>query len=92
MKTDYDFQDRMAAGRAVADARRARGQHVGKSAKGWDHKRSDYAPIESEIEQFDAESRCRFDHAISQFLEDVTFDVRGGEFDDIRGADGWVEL
>jgi hypothetical protein len=36
---DYNFQDRMAAGKANADSRRDRGLSTGKNAKGWNVKR-----------------------------------------------------
>jgi hypothetical protein len=38
---EYDFVERMEAGRQVAMDRRNRGQPVGKPAKGWRYKRPD---------------------------------------------------
>lgn len=79
---ENDFQANMAAGRANAKRDRDRG---GSTVTVYATTAAMYA-ARGELETYEAESRCRFDHAIAQFIEDVRFDVYGDEWS-IDGED-----
>jgi hypothetical protein len=91
MSLDYDFQERMDAGRQVAMDRRNRGQAAGTPAKGWNVKR---APIEDTAENrlyaelADMRRDLREAHnEIARYQSGMVDDVAdfGAEFDELVG-------
>ncbi len=64
-----DFINRMETGKALAAARRDRGQHTGKSAKGWDN--TQRRPLDRWEQRFE-EIRLRFHSALDAARDATT--------------------